>query len=161
MLLESRLGILKPIGPVGYHIDECDLKSMEEIRIQYDKPGSGYQKIYVFNEKKPSLIIGEGGFGRVVWGIRVIGMKRQWVAVKIDRLPQATLDEGYTQEQVDAKRVQINEMRLPDYDVYAIGCLESTGQAAIVSEALAESLFKTPVDNIGDVSFRVSEAKAS
>lgn len=159
MLLESRLGTLKPIGPVGYHIDECDLKSMEEIRIQYDKPGSDDQKIYVFNEKNASLIIGEGGFGRVVWGVRELNSKREWVAVKIDRLPQATLDEGFTPEQVDARRVQINEMRLPNYDVYASGLLQSTGQAVIVSEVLAEPLFKTPVDNISDVSFRVSEAK--
>lgn len=159
MHLESCSGTLKPIGPEDYHIDECDLNSMEEIRIQYDKPGSGDQKIYVFNQINPSLIIGEGGFGRVVWGIRELNGKREWVAVKIDRLPQATLDEDYTQEQVDARRVQINEMRLPDYDVYAIGFLH--GQAAIVSEALAEPLFKTPVDNIGDVSFRVSEAKTS
>lgn len=161
MLLGSHLEIFKPIGPVDYQIDECDLKSMEEVRIQYDKPGSGHQKIYVFNKNSPSLIIGEGGFGRVVWGVRELNGKLEWVAVKIDRLPQATLDEGYTQEQVDARRVQINEMRLPDYDVYATGLLQSTGQAVIVSEALAEPLFKTPVDNISDVSFRVSEAKTS
>ena len=148
-----------PVGPTGYSIERCDLKRMEEITIEFDMPKSEGQSIYIFKKIKPELIIGEGGFGRVFWGVRELNGKREWVAVKIDRLPQATIDKGYTPEQVDARRVQINEMRLPAYDVYAIGMLQSTGQAVIVSEALAEPLFKTPVDNISDVSFRVSEAK--